>query len=119
MQAFRNRNESARRDNGSLQQASTTVNFSHYRSVLKNQEIVDKLEKTVKDFKPATYDVAAQLKAIDQFQGKAVASATEARERIDIELKQLEATLKDIEGARPFDDLTVWFYYFITEWKMI
>jgi hypothetical protein len=48
------------------------VDFAHYKNVLKNQEIVSELEKTFTNFKPVDYDVNAQLKAIDSFQGKAV-----------------------------------------------
>lgn len=50
------------------------VDFAHYKKVLKNQEVVSELEKTFNNFKPVDYDVAAQLKAIDSFQGKAVRS---------------------------------------------
>ena len=34
-------------------------------------------------------------------------SAEETKARVDGELKDLETTLKDIETARPFEDLTV------------
>lgn len=50
----------------------TTVDFAHYRSVLKNQAIVDEAEKLLKEFKPITYDVSATLKAIETFEAKAV-----------------------------------------------
>lgn len=50
----------------------TTINFNHYRSVLKNQAIVDEAEKTLKEFKPVTYDVNAHIKAIETFETKAV-----------------------------------------------
>jgi hypothetical protein len=36
-----------------------------------------------------------------------VASAQEMEEKIDVEIKQLQATLANIEEARPFEDLTV------------
>ena len=105
------------------------VDFAHYKNVLKNQEIVSELEKTFTNFKPVDYDVNAQLKAIDSFQGKAVRwhvaenasaklmvewkrqveSAKKAATKIDSELNNLQATLKDIESARPFEDLTVRF----------
>lgn len=51
---------------------ATTVDFAHYRSVLKNKAIVDEAEKILKDFKPVTYDVGAHLKAIEAFEVKAV-----------------------------------------------
>merc|ERR1712230_347560 len=64
------------------------------------------LEQTWKGFKPADYDVNAQLKAIEAFQGKAVEGATKAAQKVEQELGNLDATLKDIESARPFDQLT-------------
>lgn len=36
-----------------------------------------------------------------------VANAKATEEKIDIELKDLQATLANIEDARPFDQLTV------------
>lgn len=48
------------------------MDFSHYRSVLKNQAIVDEAEKLLKEFKPETYDVNAHIKAIETFETKAV-----------------------------------------------
>lgn len=38
---------------------------------------------------------------------QAVKSAEETKGRVDGELRELEATLKNIETARPFEDLTV------------
>lgn len=51
----------------------TTVDFAHYRSVLKkNEAIVDEAEKLLRGFKPVTYDVNAHVKAIETFEVKAV-----------------------------------------------
>lgn len=50
----------------------TTVDFGHYRSVLKNKAIVDEAEKLLREFKPVTYDVQEHIKAIDAFEAKAV-----------------------------------------------
>ncbi|PBP28255.1 hypothetical protein BUE80_DR000664 [Diplocarpon rosae] len=83
------------------------VDFSHYRSVLKNQAVIDEIEKYFSTFKPATYDVGRQIKAIEAFEAQAVKSAEETKGRVDLELKDLAATLKNIEEARPFDELTV------------
>ena len=38
---------------------------------------------------------------------QAVKSAEETKARVDGELRELETTLKNIETARPFEDLTV------------
>lgn len=84
-----------------------TVDFQHYRSTLKNTAIVDEIEQHFKQFKPATYDVGRQLKAIEAFEAQAVKSAEETKGKVDRELRDLEKTLQNIETARPFEDLTV------------
>ena len=48
-----------------------------------------------------------QIKAIEAFEVQAVKSAEETKARVDGELRELETTLKNIETARPFEDLTV------------
>ncbi|KAI1843693.1 hypothetical protein JX265_008480 [Neoarthrinium moseri] len=107
LQSFKQRNENARRKVQVLSEQATEVDFAHYRSVLKNQAVVDEIEKRFKDFKPATYDLQRQLKAIDAFEVEAVKNAQATKEKVDLELKDLAATLKNIETARPFDELTV------------
>lgn len=119
----------AQRIHAQLSAQPTTVDLSHYRSVLKNKAIVDEAEKILQDFKPVTYDVSSHIKAIETFETKAVstlsprvslffscprffchvqvAKAQETSEKIDVELKDLQATLANIEEARPFEDLTV------------
>ncbi|KAF9535067.1 ATP synthase d subunit [Crepidotus variabilis] len=106
LQAFRKRHADAVRISTNQSTQPTTVDFAHYRSVLKNQAVIDEAEKLVKDFKPVTYDVNAHVKAIETFEAKAVAKAKETETKIDAELKTLEQTLGDIEQARPFDQLT-------------
>lgn len=49
----------------------------------------------------------AHVKAIEAFESTAVVKAKETVEKVDIELKDLQATLANIEDARPFEDLTV------------
>ncbi|OWP05766.1 ATP synthase D chain, mitochondrial [Marssonina coronariae] len=107
LQAFKKRNDDARRRVQILSEQPSKVDFSHYRSVLKNQAVVDEIEKYFSTFKPATYDVGRQIKAIEAFEAQAVKSAEETKGRVDLELKDLAATLKNIEEARPFDELTV------------
>jgi hypothetical protein len=90
-----------------LSEQPSKVDFEHYRSILKNQAVVNEIEKHFSTFKPATYDVARQIKAIEAFEAQAVKNAEETKGRVDLELKDLEKTLKNIEEARPFEDLTV------------
>ena len=52
-------------------------------------------------------DLGRQLKAIEAFEAQAVKSAEETKGLVDKEVGGLEKTLKDIEGARGFDELTV------------
>jgi F-type H+-transporting ATPase subunit d len=84
-----------------------TVDFQHFRNTLKNTTVIDEIEQHFKQFKPATYDVNRQLKAIDSFEAQAVKSAEETKGRVDAELRDLDKTLENIETARPFEDLTV------------
>jgi replicative DNA helicase len=107
LQAFKKRNDDARRKVQILSEQPQTVNFDHYRSILKNQAIVDEIEGYFKNYKPATYDVSRQLKAIDAFEAQAVKSAEETKGKVESEIRNLEKTLENIETARPFDELTV------------
>lgn len=90
-----------------LSEQSSTVDFAYYRSVLKNQAIVDDIEKQFNAYKPQTYDVNRQIKAIEAFEAQALKSAEETKSVVDRELSDLNKTLKNIEEARPFADLTV------------
>jgi hypothetical protein len=74
---------------------------------LKNSAVIDEIERSFKQFKPATYDVERQVKAIEAFEAQAVKSAEETKSVVDQELKDLDKTLRNIEDARPFEDLTV------------
>ncbi|CAK7201981.1 ATP synthase d subunit [Sporothrix eucalyptigena] len=107
LQAFKKRNDDVRRKVQALSEQPTTVDFAHYRSILKNTAVVDEIEKRFTSFQPATYDLSRQLKAIDAFEVEAVRNAVATKETVDLELKDLEKTLKNIETARPFEDLTV------------
>lgn len=75
LQAFRKRHSEAQRLSAAYASQPTTVDFARYRSILKNQAIVDEAEKTLKEFKPVTYDVNAHVKAIETFEATAVSFA--------------------------------------------
>ncbi|KAG0699844.1 ATP7, subunit D of the stator stalk of mitochondrial F1F0 ATP synthase [Suillus ampliporus] len=107
LQAFRKRHGDAQRIQAQYASQPTTVDLAHYRAVLKNTAIVDEAEKLLKDFKVVTYDVNTHIKAIETFEAKAVEKATATAAQIDVELKELQATLANIEEARAFEDLTV------------
>jgi hypothetical protein len=107
LQAFKKRNDDARRKLQVLQEQPTTVDFAQYRSLLKNQAVVDEIEKRFTAFKPATYDVNRQLKSIEAFEVEAIKNAEATKQKVDLELQDLDKTLKNIETARPFEDLTV------------
>ena len=90
-----------------LSDTPQTVDFAAYRSTLKNQAVVDEIENHFKQFKPVSYDVGRQLKAIEAFEQQAVKNAQQTKGLVDAELQDLESSLKNIEDARPFEDLTV------------
>lgn len=107
LQAFKKRNDDARRKVQVLSEQPQTIDFAHYRGILKNQAVIDEIENHFKNFKPASYDVSRQLKAIDAFEAQAVQNAEQTKGKIDAELVNLQKTLENIETARPFEDLTV------------
>ena len=76
LQAFRKRHSGAQRIHTQYASQPTTVDFAHYRSVLRNTAIIDEAEKLLRDFKPVTYDVGAHVKAIETFEAKAVGRHT-------------------------------------------
>jgi hypothetical protein len=105
--AFKKRHDDALRKVRTLSEMPQQVDFAHYRSTLKNRAVVDEVERQFKAWQPKTYDVSRQIKAIEAFEGQAVQSAEETKIAVDKELKELEMTLRNIEEARPFEDLTV------------
>ena len=90
-----------------LSEAPQTVDFGHYRSLLKNHSVIDEIEAHFRSFKPVTYDVSKQLAAIEQFEKVAMRNAEETKEKVEVELRSLEKALGDIEGARPWEETTV------------
>ncbi|CCE65959.1 hypothetical protein TPHA_0N01780 [Tetrapisispora phaffii CBS 4417] len=107
LSSFKKRNDEARRKLYELESQPTSVDFSHYRSVLKNTAIVDKIESYYKAYKPVTIDTSKQLSTIQAFEAEAIDNAKRTEEMVAKELLDLKATLKNIESARPFDELTV------------
>ncbi|GAN08660.1 ATP synthase d subunit [Mucor ambiguus] len=107
LQAFRKRNDEVKRVLAELKEQTTSVDFAHYSKVLKNQDVVQQAEKAVSGFKPVAYNLDAQLNAINQFEAKAVSKAQKTVQQIEHELKDLHATLSNIEGSRPIEQLTV------------
>ncbi|KAJ2718963.1 ATP synthase d subunit [Coemansia sp. Benny D115] len=105
--AFRKGYEEAERQLTQLKEADRPVDFEHYRRVLKNSEIVDKLEKIAKAQKVAKVDLADQLKTIAAFEAKAVASAELYVKETAASLADLSETVTNIEQARPITQLTV------------
>lgn len=73
----------------------------------------------MRGWKPKTYDVGRQIKAIEAFEVLAVKGAEDTKGRVDEELRDLEKTLKNIEDARPFEDLTVVRLAFVASLKNV
>ena len=105
--AFNRRNEAAKTKVAQLEQQPTSIDFSHYRSVLKNQKVVEELEKAIKSFKPINYDVSKHLKTIEAFETVAVKNAEATQSKVSEELVALGKTLDNIQSARAFEELVV------------
>ncbi|KAJ2709534.1 ATP synthase d subunit [Coemansia spiralis] len=104
---FRKGYEEAERQLTQLKEADRAIDFAHYRRVLKNSEIVDRLEKVAKAQQVAKVDLAEQLKTIAAFEAKAVASAELYVKETTANLADLSDTVTNIEQARPITQLTV------------
>ncbi|KAK6903154.1 hypothetical protein I203_108417 [Kwoniella mangroviensis CBS 8507] len=107
LQSFRARHSTAVSKNSALKATVPRIDLSHYKSVLKDQQAVSLAEKVLKDFKAVDYDVAKWNEVVGAFEGKAVAAAKETVNKIQTEQSSLQATLSNIQDARPFEDLTV------------
>ena len=107
LQAFKKRHDDARRKVNLLNAQRQTVDFQHYRSTLNNTAIVDEIEGRFKAFKPTTYDVGRQIKAIETFEVQAMKSAQETKDKVDGELRDLAVALNNIETVRGWDEITV------------
>jgi ATP synthase D chain, mitochondrial (ATP5H) len=107
--SFRKRNVDAHTKLNHLKSSRTQIDFAYYRSVLKNQAVIDQIEKAAREFKPSTYDVSTILKGIEGFEEQAVKNAKETEEKISEQLVHLEDTIKNIDQARAPDDLSVFY----------
>ncbi|KAI9168195.1 ATP synthase d subunit [Blastocladiella emersonii ATCC 22665] len=105
--AFRKRHDELQRTVSGLREQRQTIDFAHYRSVLRNKEVVDQAEAALKAFAPAKYDLAAQVKVIEAYEAKAIERAQATADAVNSELSELRETLANIEAARPIDQLTV------------
>lgn len=104
---FKKRNDEARRQLFALQQQDTEVDFESYRKVLNNKDVIAKIENYVKSYKTVTVDVSSQLSTLKAFEAKAVENAQQTEKLVAQELTALQETLKNIESARAFDELTI------------
>lgn len=72
LQAFRKRNDEARRVVSALKEQKTDINFEHYRKILKNKSIVNEAENALRAFEPAKIDLTTQMRAVETIEAKAV-----------------------------------------------
>lgn len=107
LSSFKKRNDEARHNLLELQQVNQPVDFDYYRSVLKNQQVVDDIQKLYKSYKPVVINSKEQIDIINNFEKHAIENAKETEKLIGKELEALQGTLANIENARPFDQLTV------------
>ncbi|KAI7818003.1 hypothetical protein BX661DRAFT_173305 [Kickxella alabastrina] len=105
--AFRKGYEEAERQLSQLKESDRSVDFESYRRILKNSDIIDKLEKIANTQKIVKVDLADQLKTISAFEAKAVTSAELYVKETEANLADLSETVKNIDQARPITQLTV------------
>lgn len=83
------------------------VDFVYYCFVFKNQVVVDEIEKCFMVFKFVIYDVFCQFKVIDVFEVEVVKNVEVIKQKVDLELKDLEKMLVNIESVRLFEEFIV------------
>lgn len=105
--SFKKRNDHAKKVLYDLKQESLEIDFGSYKEKLKNQKIVDQIEKDLSSYKPVSADITKQLNLIESFEAKALENAKSTESVVLEELSELEATLSNIQSARSFDQLTV------------
>ncbi|KAL7409709.1 ATP synthase d subunit [Mrakia frigida] len=106
---FRKRATDAAVQNSLLSEANSQgkVDFAHYRSILKNQAVIDEIEKSISTFKPVAQDITADLKALAAFEAKAVVLSEATCVKIEESVVDLKQDLQNIVECRPIEDLTV------------
>ncbi|KAG5459226.1 MAG: ATP synthase D chain, mitochondrial [Olpidium bornovanus] len=111
LSAFKKRHDELRRTTKALEDSIPEIDFEYYRRVLKNQDVVKRAESALADFKPVKMALDDQLAVISKFEKKAIEKAEETAKQVEAEVNDLKQTIKNIETARPVDQLT----YFIME----
>ncbi|OMH78436.1 ATP synthase subunit d, mitochondrial [Zancudomyces culisetae] len=106
LQEFNKKFTETDRDLSALNAQKTEIDFEYYRSVLKNTEVVDKLQKKYAAFKPVKLEISEQLKAIEQLEKSASTSAKDYSVDLQNRLAGLKETIGNIQAARPVDELT-------------
>ncbi|KAL2912006.1 ATP synthase d subunit [Polyrhizophydium stewartii] len=105
--AFRRRHADAAKAVRELKDHQVSIDIERYRAVLKNQKVVEEAERALKSFRPATVDLTDQLRVIETHEAKAVAAAQATVSKISTELVELQDMIKNIDTARPLEQLTV------------
>ncbi|KAJ3342284.1 ATP synthase d subunit [Gonapodya sp. JEL0774] len=107
LSAFRRRHGDLSAQIAELRSQLKPIDFTSYRQSLQNTKVVDEAEKAIKGFVPAKYDVSEQIKLINAQEAKTLALAERTAAKVEVEVKELGELLKNIENARPVDQLTV------------
>ncbi len=107
LNAFRRRHADLQKTLTELKEQDKPLDFSSYRSVLKNTKVIDNAEKAFKNFKPVSYDLSEQIKVIEQAHVTAVKEAKATEEQVKTEIAELNVLLSNIDQARPLEELTV------------
>jgi F-type H+-transporting ATPase subunit d len=74
---------------------------------LQNTKVLENAKASLQQFTPAKLDIQKELKELKKQKETAVQNANQTQLLIKQELQELEQLLKDIQTARPIDQLTV------------
>ncbi|KAJ1330694.1 hypothetical protein BSLG_009146 [Batrachochytrium salamandrivorans] len=105
--SFRRRHSDLLKTVTDLREHQVTIDFTRYKSVLKNQKVVEEAERAIKGFRPATVDLSEQLRMVADQEAKAIAAAKKTTSKIEAEMVELKALLTNIETARPLEQMTM------------
>jgi F-type H+-transporting ATPase subunit d len=106
VQSFRTRHAQLQKTLNELKDSSAEINFDAYK-VLKNQQVVEEAKRALSSQKILKFHSEKQLQEIEKARQAAVSLAKKTEQSIQAEMSELKVLQKDIEEARPIEELTV------------
>ncbi len=74
---------------------------------LQNKQVLKNAQEALERFTPTKLDISQELNTLSKLRVQAVQDAQKTQEMLAKEMTELQLLLKDIEEARPIDQLTV------------